>query len=106
MNAETVRSALRCGNNYCICYKGGNTHCPAHADNSPSLTITDGGDKLLYKCHAGCSQDKIIQALERMESDQLEDNLAVGQCSMSLEKVHIFGQGNKPRFNNFTHIFR
>ena len=73
MNAETVRSAFRCGNNYCICYKGGNTHCPAHADNSPSLTITDGGDKLLYKCHAGCSQDKIIQALQAKDLHRVPD---------------------------------
>ena len=64
MDAEPTRAALRCGNTNCLCHKGKNTHCPAHVDNSPSLTVSDGGDKLLYKCHAGCSQENIVQALQ------------------------------------------
>lgn len=39
------------------------TLCPAHADSSPSLSISDKGGKVLVKCHAGCSQAEVIKAL-------------------------------------------
>jgi 5S rRNA maturation endonuclease (ribonuclease M5) len=39
--------------------------CPAHEDKTPSLTITDAPDKLLWKCHAGCSQEDVAAAIER-----------------------------------------
>lgn len=35
-------------------------HCPHHADNEASLTITDMGDKALMHCHAGCSTEDIL----------------------------------------------
>jgi putative DNA primase/helicase len=38
--------------------------CPAHNDKNPSLSITEGGDgKILVHCHAGCSQDAVLDAL-------------------------------------------
>jgi hypothetical protein len=41
--------------------------CPAHADSTPSLRISDGdGGKLLVKCFAGCTQDAVIDALRRL----------------------------------------
>ncbi len=46
--------------------KQGNHHqaiCPAHDDKVPSLSISDGGDKILLHCHAGCSIDNICNAL-------------------------------------------
>ena len=38
--------------------------CPAHNDRNPSLSISgaDNG-KILVHCHAGCSQDAVIDAL-------------------------------------------
>jgi hypothetical protein len=47
----------------------GNTHsgmcqCPAHDDTSPSLKISTGRDgKVLWYCHAGCSQEQVRSAL-------------------------------------------
>lgn len=44
----------------------GNSHsaiCPAHDDHSPSLSITDDGDKLLIHCFAGCPTDYILNAV-------------------------------------------
>jgi len=40
--------------------------CPAHDDRSPSLSITDGEDRVLVYCHAGCSQSEVIQALRKL----------------------------------------
>ncbi len=47
---------------------GGNTStgmckCPAHDDHTPSLSISDKAGKVLFHCHAGCSQDAVLNAL-------------------------------------------
>src|SRR5207247_914763 len=42
------------------------TLCPAHDDRNPSLSITEGDDgRLLLLCHAGCSQEAVIEAVAR-----------------------------------------
>ena len=37
--------------------------CPAHEDESPSLSVTETADRLLVKCHAGCPQEAVVGAL-------------------------------------------
>ena len=37
--------------------------CPAHHDASPSLSLTQNGDTVLWYCHAGCSQMTVRDAL-------------------------------------------
>ncbi|MCG6943638.1 MAG: hypothetical protein LJE69_20600 [Thiohalocapsa sp.] len=37
--------------------------CPAHDDRSPSLTIRDAGDRLLFHCHAGCRPEDILAVI-------------------------------------------
>lgn len=37
--------------------------CPAHTDRSPSLSIKDAGDRILFHCFAGCSYREICDAL-------------------------------------------
>ncbi len=39
------------------------SRCPAHQDNSPSLTIAEGNRGLLLKCWAGCTVEEITRAL-------------------------------------------
>ena len=42
--------------------------CPAHADKHPSLSIRDGKEgRVLVKCHAGCTQQGVIDALCKLE---------------------------------------
>jgi AAA domain len=44
--------------------RGGNARCPAHEDKHASLSISAGaGGKVLLKCHAGCTQSAVIEAL-------------------------------------------
>ncbi|MFL6354283.1 MAG: DUF3987 domain-containing protein [Bryobacteraceae bacterium] len=39
-------------------------HCPSHDDRNPSLSITEGKDgRVLFKCHAGCTQQQVLDAL-------------------------------------------
>src|SRR4051794_6933184 len=43
--------------------------CPSHDDRNPSLSITDGKDgRVLFKCHAGCTQQEVLQALRERGS--------------------------------------
>ena len=45
--------------------------CPAHDDTNPSLSLTEKADgTLLWKCFAGCSQDAVREALERLAGIQ------------------------------------
>jgi hypothetical protein len=37
--------------------------CPAHDDRSPSLSITQAGDRILVKCWAGCSAPDIMREM-------------------------------------------
>ena len=51
--------------------------CPAHADREASLTLTDGNDRALIKCHAGCSTEEVVIAAGLKMSDLFyEDGLA------------------------------
>jgi putative DNA primase/helicase len=48
---------------------GGNSatgmcRCPAHDDKNPSLHVADGSRGVVVKCHAGCSQERVIGALK------------------------------------------
>lgn len=43
--------------------RSGMCHCPAHDDRTPSLHVEDENGKLLFFCHAGCSQTAVINAL-------------------------------------------
>ncbi len=49
--------------------------CPAHADKSPSLSLTEGDKGLLLKCWAGCSLREICSALQIQETDLFFDVL-------------------------------
>jgi len=38
--------------------------CPSHADQHPSLSVTEGTDeRVLFHCHAGCQTEDIVAAL-------------------------------------------
>jgi hypothetical protein len=45
--------------------------CPAHDDSEPSLHLSESPDgTLLWHCHAGCSQEAVREALERLAGVQ------------------------------------
>ena len=37
--------------------------CPGHDDKNPSLSLSEQNGKILLHCHAGCSQEAVIEAL-------------------------------------------
>jgi hypothetical protein len=73
----TVRAALEArdcrpkGNEQ----RGMESRCPAHEDRNPSLSVGLGkGDRVLLKCHAGCSQEDVVDALGLTMADLFERN--------------------------------
>ncbi len=60
MIAETIAKALggrKAGSGWIA-------RCPAHDDRNPSLSLSTGNDgKVLLRCHAGCDQVQVIDAL-------------------------------------------
>ena len=63
-----IAQSLACGKRGCGCAAAartgrGLTHCPAHEDTSPSLSLSESGDRVLVHCQAGCTQDAVIAAL-------------------------------------------
>ena len=43
--------------------RGGEAQCPAHEDTRASLSVGQGRDGALVKCHAGCELDAVLEAL-------------------------------------------
>ena len=48
--------------------------CPAHADNSPSLSISEGDKAILLKCWAGCTVQEVCAALGILPRDLFFDS--------------------------------
>lgn len=52
--------------------------CPAHEDRNPSLSVSLKEDKILLKCHTGCSTEAICDALGLEMQDLFEDTQGGG----------------------------
>tara|TARA_Y100000593_G_scaffold13709_3_gene25545 strand:- start:2803 stop:5037 length:2235 start_codon:yes stop_codon:yes gene_type:complete len=61
-----------------------NAQCPVHSDDSPSLTVTLTGDRILLHCHAGCSTDSILHSLGLKIGD-----LFAGESRPSAEAIAV-----------------
>ena len=49
---------------------GWSARCPAHDDDTPSLSVSLGDDgRVLIHCHAGCSAEQIAAALGMQMAD-------------------------------------
>src|SRR5262245_39947672 len=66
---------------------GPNVRCPAHDDRTPSLTVHDKNGQVLLNCKAGCSQENVLEALERQH----------GITRADLFHVEHSGNGGRPR---------
>jgi P4 family phage/plasmid primase-like protien len=60
MDAEAIAHALKGKKNG----KGWSCHCPAHDDRNASCSVSEGDDgKVLIRCHTGCAQSAVVDAL-------------------------------------------
>ncbi len=65
--AAEIARALECNRPGCPCHitarrGAGLTHCPAHDDRHPSLSLSQR-DAVLWHCHAGCPRSQVVAAL-------------------------------------------
>lgn len=51
------------------------SRCPAHADKSPSLSVSEGDKGVLLKCWAGCTVEEICRSLGIEQRDLFFDAL-------------------------------
>jgi 5S rRNA maturation endonuclease (ribonuclease M5) len=65
--ADTI--AHRCEKAHQTKNDGWKVCCPAHDDRNPSLSIDHTPDRVLLKCHAGCSTEAIVSALGMTMAD-------------------------------------
>jgi len=63
---QKIREALRCSDPRCRCQRAGSlTHCPAHDDSRPSLSLRARDERIEVRCFAGCPQAAVISALRK-----------------------------------------
>ena len=74
--------------NYRPAGDGYSCRCPAHDDNSPSLSITPKDGKVLLHCHAGCSLEQILSSLGLNKGDLFDDDGAAISSSKKQKKRH------------------
>jgi hypothetical protein len=80
--------------------------CPVHADTNPSLSISINEEgRVLIHCHAGCSFDKICEAVGstraevngmRVTDDELGE--AEGSATSGAPQMRASAQGSRPAF--------
>lgn len=65
--------------------------CPAHADNSPSLSIRESNARILLHCFSGCTPEEIVAALGLEMRDLFVDSpISHGQRpTLKLEKLDL-----------------
>lgn len=59
--------------------------CPAHEDGKASLHITDSGNKILIKCHAGCKTEDVLGAIGLTTKDLFAAELPRQAAGQSVE---------------------
>lgn len=72
--------ARKKGSNWFVC-------CPAHADRTPSLSLSDGKNGLLYHCFGGCASTDVFAALRAILCG---DSAPVVRASAPKEKIDNF----------------
>ena len=70
-SADALLRALACADPHCVCHRAvtqgqGLTHCPAHDDRHPSLSVKMGRTAVLWHCHAGCGQRDVAHAIRNL----------------------------------------
>lgn len=68
--------------------------CPGHDDRRPSLSVQLDGDRLLLKCHAGCSHRQVLEAVGLSEADLFHPETRradrVGRADPDVEATYRF----------------
>ena len=63
--------------------------CPAHDDNSPSLSIKDTGTRTLIHCFAGCEAEDILTAVGLGWRDIIRDEWKAANTAACHKRVKL-----------------
>jgi len=55
--------------------------CPAHNDKSPSLAVSEGDDRVLVHCFAGCETSDVTGAIGLTVADLFYNKLAASELT-------------------------
>jgi len=73
---------------------GNDWRCPAHADRSPSLSVTHTGGKVLLRCQTGCDTADVVAVLKLTMADLFDQPLEKRQRSQVVaEYTYVNEQG-------------
>lgn len=64
--------------------------CPAHPDKSPSLTLRDAGDRILFHCFSGCTPDAILGAIGLTWRDMFDGDDGYLRATATPPKIKEF----------------
>jgi hypothetical protein len=59
--------------------RNGTWRCPAHDDNTPSLSVSHGNEGVVLRCHAGCDTADVVAALGLTMADLFDTSRENGQ---------------------------
>ena len=65
------------------------SRCPAHDDNSPSLSIRETEDKVLLHCFAGCQAEDVLTAVDLTWNDIYTDSDKAAYRAACAQKSRI-----------------
>lgn len=89
LQSKTGRAAQKSGANYSAC-------CPAHDDQNPSLSISEGEDgRILVKCFRGCDVADICRSLDLQISDLFIETANNPQTPSKIIYSYRDGQGKE-----------
>jgi len=72
---------------------GWNAQCPAHDDNNPSLSVTQGDQGVVFYCHAGCDPAAIVAALGLNMRDLFDTPISNGSGDITATYDYVDEQG-------------
>lgn len=59
--------------------RNGDWPCPAHDDNTPSLSVSPGNEGVVLHCHAGCDTADVVAALGLIMADLFDASRSNGE---------------------------
>ena len=80
---DQLESVTKSGNEY-------KARCPAHDDTNPSLSITKKDGMVLLYCHAGCTQQAVLDALGIAQSARPEPKKRAKKSLGTIVKVYDY----------------
>lgn len=102
ISARDIKGALDCGRPGCSCRTNGLTHCPAHDDTHPSLSVSPGKSvAVVVNCHAGCDSETVItqlraRSLWHSENDATPPNVPRRARAMRLTQEWTYERDGVP----------